>query len=150
MEYELLFFTSVANEDRIGDIKKEVGEIITSLNGKITNDFSDIGKRKFAYPIKRQTHGFFSFCRFTLEDKENIPEINRRLQLNGNVMRHLIVRADEIGKPIAAQDAQESRPEKRRDKIIRVPAEKPAEAAGKVGMAELNDKLSQILDETPE
>jgi len=150
MEYELLFFTSVANEDRVPEIKKEIEEVVTGQGGKISADFFDIGKRKFAHPIKHQTHGFYSFCHFLLENTENIPEINRRLQLNDKVMRHLIVRASEIGKKIDAQFVAEERPEKRRGEIPATPVKPPAKPAkdkAKVEMAELDEKLSEILDE---
>ena len=162
MEYELLFFTSVANAERASEIKREIEEIITGRGGKISADFNDIGKRKFAHPIKKQTHGFFSFCRFTLDETENIPEMNKRLALNDKLMRHSIVRADEIGKPIGALTAEDTRREKISDKKrpASVPAavtpekkaveEKPAEPVAKVEMAELDEKLSEILDETPE
>jgi len=163
MEYELLFFTSVANEDRIGEIKREIDEIITGRGGKISADFSDIGKRKFAHPIKKQTHGFFSFCRFTIEDAENLPELNKRLGLSDKVMRHIIVRADEIGKPIGApampdarQDNRPERPSIKRTEPARVTPpsaaseEKPAEESAKVEMAKLDEKLNAILDESPE
>jgi ribosomal protein S6 len=163
MEYELLFFTSVANEDRTPEIKREIDEIITGRGGQKTADFSDIGKRKFAHPIKKQTHGFFSFCRFTIEDAENLPELNKRLGLNDKIMRHIIVRADEIGKPIGApampdarQDTRPERPSTRRTESARVAPqsaaieEKPAEETAKVEMAELDEKLNAILDESPE
>jgi ribosomal protein S6 len=163
MEYELLFFTSVANEDRIGEIKREIDEIITGRGGQKTADWNDIGKRKFAHPIKKQTHGFFSFCRFTIEDAENLPELNKRLALNDKIMRHIIVRADEIGKPIGAPmmpDAkQDTRPERstiKRSEPARVSqknvasVEKPAEETAKVEMKELDEKLDAILDESPE
>ena len=163
MEYELLFFTSVANEDRIGEIKREIDEIIAGRGGQKTADFSDIGKRKFAHPIKKQTHGFFSFCRFTIEDAENLPELNKRLGLNDKIMRHIIVRADEIGKPIGAptmpdskQDARPERPTIKRTEPTRVSSpstaveEKPTEETAKVEMAELDEKLNAILDESPE
>ncbi len=148
MEYELLFFTSLANEERISEIKREIEEILSGRGAKITGDFSDIGKRKFAHPIKKQTHGFYSFCHFTLDEKENFPEINRRLSLNDKIMRHLIVRADEIGKPISAQAGKEPREESRKEKETAVP-EKPAEEKEKVGMTELDEKLEEILEETP-
>ena len=181
MEYELLFFTSVANEDRTSEIKKEIVEILESQGGKISVDFSDIGKRKFAHPIKKQTHGFFSFCRFTLDETENIPEIGRRLAMNDKLMRHIIVRAAEIGKQIGAQ-AGESAParsaasatgwhiETNRQNVSRnvagrrtAPSEKkpetekapasqktkPIEAETKIEMKELDDKLSEILEENP-
>jgi ribosomal protein S6 len=168
MEYELLFFTSVANEDRIGEIKKEIVEILESQNGKISVDFSDIGKRKFAHPIKKQTHGFFSFCRFMLDEKENLPEIGRRLSLNDKLMRHIIVRAAEIGKQIGAQAGESARaasparnvsrneagrqatPSEKRPEIEKkteAQEAKPDEAETKVGMKELDDKLSELLEE---
>jgi small subunit ribosomal protein S6 len=148
MEYELLFFTSLANEERIPEIKREIEEILSGRGAKIVNDFSDIGKRKFAHPIKKQTHGFYSFCHFTLDEKENIPEINRRLSLNDKIMRHLIVRADEIGKPISAQNINEQKAEPKKEKEIIIP-EKPAEEKEKVGITELEEKLEEIL-ENPE
>lgn len=153
MEYELLFFTSVANVDRIPEIKREIEEIITGQGGKITKDFSDIGKRKFAHPIKKQTHGFFSFCHFALEEKENIPEINKRLALYDKIMRHLIVRADEIGKPIGGQNIREEKTEVTARKFTeqaKPKEDKPAESGTKVGMKELDEKLSEILEENPE
>jgi len=171
MEYELLFFTTVANEDRIGEIKKEIVEILESQGGKISVDFSDIGKRKFAHPIKKQTHGFFSFCRFMLDETDNIPEIGRRLAMNDKLMRHIIVRAAEIGKQIGAQaeeSAHAASPERnaprhetarqasrseKRPETEKAPAPqqaKPTEAETKIGMKELDDKLSAILEESPE
>lgn len=169
MEYELLFFTSVANEEKIGSIKKDITEILESLGGKLSGDFSDIGKRKLAYPIKRNTHAFFSFVRFELdgENRQNIPEIGKRLGLYGNVMRHIIVRADEIGKPIISggikfehEEKAEMRPSGRREgptrpkqaeKPIRPAAEiKASEDKSKASLSELDEKLSEILEETPE
>ncbi len=151
MEYELLFFTSISNENRIGEIKREIEKIIIDQGGKISAEFSDIGKRKFAYPIKKQTHGFYSFCRFSLNEKENLPEMNRQLALNDKVMRHLIVRADEIGKSISAQTAREVSPEAKTEKNSEIKEEKKSiETKAKVGMENLDEKLNEILEETPE
>ena len=150
MEYELLFFTSVANAERAPEIKKEIEEILTSLGAKIAKDFSDIGKRKFAHPIKKQTHGFYSFCWFSLEESENIPEINKRLNLNDSIMRHLIVRASEIGRPITAQSVIERKTETGISKKTERAEEKPRETRSKVGIGELDEKLSEILGENPE
>ena len=162
MEYELLFFTSVANEDRVDTIKKELTEILTSQGANILGDFSDIGKRKLAYPIKRNTHAFFSFVHFEMDDekKQNIPEINKLMGLNEKVMRHLIVRADEIGKPVsAAQMTEMEKPTERVAKVEtakpkfppRQPEEgaKPAKEKAKSTLSELDEKLSEILEENP-
>ena len=160
MEYELLFFTSIANEERISEIKKEIEEILAGQGGKVSAAFSDIGKRKFAHPIKRQTHGFFSFGRFDVEDKDKLPDINRRLALNNDIMRHLIVRTDEIGKPIGAdlprateRTVSPSAPRKRKPEAekIKVPTQaRTADMKPKAEMKDLDEKLSEILEETPE
>lgn len=155
MEYELLFFTPVSNEDRVGTIKKELTEILESLGGKLSGDFQDIGKRKLAYPIKRDTHAFYSWVRFSLEDpnKQNIPEIGKRIALNDKVTRHIIVRADEVGKTVSAATGTEEEKaalKKAKAEISKVetPA-KPAEKEGKTALSELDEKLSKILEETP-
>lgn len=158
MEYELLFFTSLANEERIGEIKREIGDAINTKGGKISTDFFDIGKRKFAYPIKKQTHGFFSFCRFTTDEKDILPELNRQLSLNEKIMRHLIVRADEIGKPFIPQSTQEPKKEVKNEKTAissdqknkqKIDEKKNSDPERKIGMTELNEKLDEILEETP-
>lgn len=156
MEYELLFFTPVSNEDKIDSIKKEITGILESLGGKLSSEFTDIGKRKLAHPIKRDTHAFFSFVRFVLEDENrgNIPEIGKRLSLSDKITRHLIVRADEIGKPIISQGIkfEEERIEKkpREVKIEKKPEEKATETKPKASLSELDEKLTEILEETPE
>jgi len=168
LEYELLFFTSVANEDKIDLIKKDITEILESQGAKMSGEFSDIGKRKLAYPIKRNTHAFFSFVRFVLdgENRQNIPEIGKHLGLYGNIMRHIVVRADEIGKPIISggikfeEERAVARPSGRREKPIRLRQEerpakptaetKPNEDKSKASLSELDEKLSEILEETPE
>jgi ribosomal protein S6 len=149
MEYELLFFTYASTENKVPDIKKELVEILTNHGGKLSGDFTDIGKRKFAYPIKRETHGFYSFIHFTLEDKDKLPEINKRIGLMDHVTRHLIVKAAEVRKPVstAPMPAREMMAEEK--KIEEVPEEKTVESKPKASMADLDEKLNELLDETP-
>jgi ribosomal protein S6 len=149
MEYELLFFTYASTENKVPDIKKELIEILTNHGGKLSGDFTDIGKRKFAYPIKRETHGFYSFIHFTLEDKGNLPEINKRIGLMDHVTRHLIVKAAEVKKSIASDRTapREIIAEEKQNK--EVTEEKTAESKPKSSMADLDEKLNELLDETP-
>lgn len=157
MEYELLFFTSVANEDKIGLIKKDIAEILENLGGRLSSEFTDIGKRKLAYPIKRNTHAFYSWVRFELdnEKKQNIPEIEKRLNLYDKIMRHLIVRASEVGKPVTSREIKFEKEEKVEEKTAE-PKEKPRLGAQfitpkpeKATFQELDEKLNEILEETP-
>jgi small subunit ribosomal protein S6 len=149
VEYELLFFTPVSNEDKVPTIKKELEEILAKFSGKITRDFTDIGKRKLAYPIKRNTHAFFSWCWFTLEEKDKISEINRLIGLNDKVMRHIIVRAEEVGKPAAEQEAARAQSQAQ-EEIIEPTPEPPKEevaAKPKAQLEDLDEKLNELLEE---
>ncbi len=149
MEYELLFFTYASNESKVPGIKKELEELLTNQGGKLSGDFTDIGKRKFAYPIKRETHGYYSFVRFTLEDKEKLPEINKRIGLISNVTRHLIVKAAEVGHPVSTIQTPPREIMAEEKKIEEIPKEKAIESKPKASMADLDEKLNELLDETP-
>lgn len=149
MEYELLFFTSVSNEGRVDSIKKDIEEIIAGSGGKLSTDWNDIGKRKFAHPIKKETHGFYSFVHFTLDDKGKLPEIGKRLALNDRIMRHIIVRADEVGKPSVPRDGEKSSADIEDIKTKPEPEEKPTAEKPKADINEIDEKLNEILDETP-
>ncbi|MFA5872270.1 MAG: 30S ribosomal protein S6 [Parcubacteria group bacterium] len=153
MEYELLFFSSLSHEDKIEEIKKEIQDTITGLGGKISIDWNDIGKRKLAHPIKKDTHAFYSWCRFTTEEKDKIPEMNRALVLNDRIIRHIVVRASEVGKKVdPAQDIQPDTEVKAVEEVKPAIETKPEEkeTKPKVTLNELDDKLNEILDETPE
>lgn len=151
MEYELLFIISLDNEEKIEEIKHEIEKTIADLGGKVLS-FTDIGKRKFAYPIKHQTHGFYSYARFKTDDNSVIAELNRRISLNGKVMRHLIVRASEIGKPVVSPEAERlaEQPTAPGTKTEPPTKEKKeiAEKA-KASMDELDKKLDELLEESP-
>lgn len=149
MEYELLFFTYASNESKVPEVKKALIEILTNHGGKLSGDFTDIGKRKFAYPIKRETHGFYSFVRFTLEDKGNLPEINKRIGLVDKVTRHLIVKAAEIGKAAPASITPPREMIAEEKKVEEAPKEKAVESKPKASMDDLDEKLNELLDETP-
>lgn len=149
MEYELLFFTYASNENKVPGIKKELEEILINHGGKLSGDFTDIGKRKFAYPIKRETHGYYSFVRLTLEDTAKLPEINKRIGLNNQVTRHLIVKASEVGHPVFASGTPPQEIMAEEKKIEEIPQEKASESKPKANMDDLDEKLNELLDETP-
>jgi ribosomal protein S6 len=149
MEYELLFFTSASNEGKASSIKKDIEEVVASSEGKLSGEWNDIGKRKFAHPIKKETHGFYSFVHFTIDDKGKLPEIGKRLALNDKIMRHIIVRADEIGKPSIPSENREAPVSSQNIEAKPVFEKKPASEKAKADLNELDEKLNEILDETP-
>jgi len=68
------------------------GEIVSLLGGLgITpKHLQSLGRRKLAYPILGNTHGSYRVWLFEAEP-QSVEEINKKLRLNSNVVRHLII-----------------------------------------------------------
>jgi len=75
------------------DGKLEVVKLIKNLEGEILKE-GEISKIKLAYPIKKQSSGFFSFLQFLLKP-ENIPSLKKTLKLNSSILRFLVVKLKE-------------------------------------------------------
>jgi len=53
------------------------------------------GKRRLAYPIKRQAEGFYIVTQFSIEPQE-VRALEGNLDLAEEVLRHLVTRAEEV------------------------------------------------------
>ena len=91
--YEVLFIIDPALEDEKKEATiKAVKEIIAS-EGEVGN--VDVwGMRKLAYPINKKSEGYYVVIEFKAEP--TLPkELDRRLKISDNVMRHLIDNKDQ-------------------------------------------------------
>jgi small subunit ribosomal protein S6 len=71
----------------------EIAEVVRGLGAEV--DKIDLwGKRRLAYPIKKQQEGFYALIVFKAEPGA-IKELDRVLGLKTSVLRHLVVTADE-------------------------------------------------------
>lgn len=95
MTYELFYLIGASREADLEKIKKETAEIITASGG-IFEPKETLEKRHLAYKIKKEAYGFYVAQRFNLEESEKLEDINRKLNLNLNVLRFIINRADEL------------------------------------------------------
>ncbi len=66
--------------DLVAD-KKEGGEIVA---------VEQWGKRHLAYPIRKQDNGYYVVVQFHT-DPERLPEFERAIKLDEQVLRHLVV-----------------------------------------------------------
>ncbi|NMA50704.1 MAG: 30S ribosomal protein S6 [Mollicutes bacterium] len=91
--YEIMFIITNNIEDATNKKEAEnLQKIITSDKGKII-DFKEIGKRKLAYPIKKEVTG--TYYLLIVEAKHStIKEFNRKVSINENVLRHLIIKKE--------------------------------------------------------
>ena len=84
----------VGDDNYAASIEK-VNGYITRLGGEVSevNQASPWGKRRLAYPIGKQTDGFYVVTTFKIEPKQT-GELERSLRLNEEVLRHLVIGQD--------------------------------------------------------
>ena len=93
INYELMFIIDPALEDDKKEATVETVKGIIAAEGEVGN--VDVwGMRKLAYPIQKKTEGYYVVIEFKAQP--TLPkELDRRLRISDNVMRHLIVNKDE-------------------------------------------------------
>ena len=93
-KYELAIALSVKIEDdeRAALLEKAKG-YIERFGGQITN-VDDWGKKRLAYEVDHMKEAFYYFIQFDAEPTAPM-EIENRIRIMENVVRFLIVRADE-------------------------------------------------------
>lgn len=93
IKYEVMFIIDAALEDSQKEATIETVKGIIAESGEVTN--VDVwGVRKFAYPIQKKNEGYYVVVDFNATP--DLPkELDRRLKISDNVMRHIIVNKEE-------------------------------------------------------
>jgi small subunit ribosomal protein S6 len=93
-DYELVVILSPdVGDDVIGDSLERLNSGITSRGGEVV-DVNHWGRRRLAYPIKRHIEGNYVVSQIKL-DPSQVPGLESSLRISEEVIRHLIVKADE-------------------------------------------------------
>lgn len=92
-KYEVMFIVKNTIEDEtVKKVADSLQSIITTGKGKII-EFKEMGKRKLAYPIKKELTG--TYYVMTVEaNHETIKEFDRKVLINENVLRHLVIKKE--------------------------------------------------------
>jgi small subunit ribosomal protein S6 len=105
-EYELLYIVSGdKSESEATTAQDAISKILTDHKAKITSE--DVqGRKRLAYEINKQQHGWYVVNRFEVEPAQ-LPEIQRLLSLNNDLARYLLVNAEDVPSEAekAAQEA---------------------------------------------
>ncbi len=93
-KYELAVVVSakIEDEERAAVVDR-CKALIERFGGAITN-VDEWGKKRLAYEIRKMREGFYYFIQFDAEPTAP-AEIESRIRIMDNVLRYLIVRADE-------------------------------------------------------
>jgi len=159
MEYELLYLVGESKEFDLEKIKKEIEAIVTKEGGFFLNG-EFLKKRKMSYDIKKEARGTYIAKRFTTPNKDEREEgalagkdivgsINRKLNLYENILRFIIVTADEV----PAFDEKEKRKElqsKREDIKKDFSSEKKIEKKAEPKVKEEKKRKEATPEESPE
>ncbi|NDJ87339.1 MAG: 30S ribosomal protein S6 [Chloroflexi bacterium] len=92
--YEITYIVTpnLGEEDQKAVEDRVVGWI-DSAGGEIKNS-SHWGRRRLAYPIAQNREGYYIFLEADLEP-DQVGEFERRMAIDVNIIRHLLVRAEE-------------------------------------------------------
>lgn len=92
--YELMaIIDGSLDEDKTKAAVEQVEATIKAKKGTVTA-LDEWGKRKLAYPIKRQDFGYYAVWRFTAEAAEAPAEIQNSLKIQDAVLRSMVVIAN--------------------------------------------------------
>ena len=91
--YEVMFVIDPALEDAKKDATVESVQSIIAADGEVGK--VDVwGRRKLAYPIDKKEEGYYAVVEF--QGNPTLPkELDRRLKISDNVIRHIIINKDE-------------------------------------------------------
>ena len=104
--YEALFIVDVeAGEENTKAVVKKFLDRI-ARNGEIV-EVADWGKRRLAYPINDKPEGYYTVVTFK-SAPEYPTELERRFNIDENVMRSLVIRLEHEAVAKAAAPAEEA------------------------------------------
>jgi len=121
-EYELLYIIPATfTDEEIGPVEGRVKALLEK-NGAAILSTNRLGKFRFAYPIKHVRHGHYIMVRMNVDSQAVLP-IDTALRISPEVLRHLLLRADEAGGTNfelvqfteVNTDAKDDRPRRRAD-----------------------------------
>ncbi|MFA6429421.1 MAG: 30S ribosomal protein S6 [Patescibacteria group bacterium] len=142
--YELLYILpTTLTDDEVGGTETKINALLTKLGATIEST-KRLGKFKLAYAINRQRHGHYVLVHFTAE-RTAMAKIDEILRITSDIVRHLILRADEAGDQkynlvqFTEVVVENTRDERRR-------REKQQEREDKEGAAKAEEKAGEVKE----
>lgn len=90
-KYEIMFIIkNTIDDDTVAKEADALQKLITNDKGKVI-EFKEMGKKKLAYPIKKELTGTY-YVMNVEASHETIKEFDRKVLINENVLRHLIIK----------------------------------------------------------
>ena len=126
-KYELVYILPPdSTEAQVAELQQQVESVVTRLNGQIEKT-DPWGRRRLAYEIGPHKEGFY-VLQVINGSGELMKELDRRLKVLDQVIRHLVVRVDEEMKVVErTRTKRQTESERRRVKRGLPPQRQPGE-----------------------
>jgi small subunit ribosomal protein S6 len=144
MKYELMYIIAgdITGEQESA-IVSEIGDFVKSSATKIVSS-EVIGKRKLAYPIKRNSRGTYVLIHFEA-DAYKLAELDHKLSVTQGIIRYLVVKVDQfLPMPKEVEGPVAKKPMEKKPKAER--PEKPKTPKGEIEI-DLDMQIEQALGE---
>ena len=90
-DYEIVWILGDGADAKEGEESVErVRALVSSMGGEV-NEINPWGKRNLAYPIEKNTEGYYIEAQFKL-DASRTQEFDRACNADRGIIRHLIVK----------------------------------------------------------
>jgi len=138
-QYELVYILPPdSTEQQVAEIHDQIDSVVSRMGGKIEKT-DNWGRRKLAYEIGPHKEGVY-VLEVINSPGELIRELDRRLKVLDQVVRHIIVRVDEEKKVVdRTRTKRQSNSERRRVKRGLPPQRQPGEGRSSVETDDMDD-----------
>lgn len=137
MDYELIYIISSKFSEKEAEGKfEEIREILKKNKVLILKE-DHWGKKKLAYPIKKNSQGYYNLIEFS-SGSDQIKNIDKQLKLNEDIIRFLIVKKEVVKKQPKSLFKRESKKTVKKEKIIKKEEIEPEK---------IDKKIDKILEE---
>ncbi|HXD76101.1 MAG TPA: 30S ribosomal protein S6 [Vicinamibacterales bacterium] len=140
-QYELVYILPPdTTEQQVADLHEQVGQVVSRMHGQIEKN-ENWGRRRLAYEIGHHKEGVYVLDVIN-GSGELMKELDRRLKVMDQVIRHMVVRVDEEKKVIdRTRTKRQSESERRRVKRGLPPQRQPGEGRSQMDMDDDDDRF---------
>jgi small subunit ribosomal protein S6 len=126
-QYELLYLLPPdSTEQQVAELHEQISSVVSRLNGQIEKT-DNWGRRRLAYEIGPHKEGVY-VLELINGSGDLMKELDRRLRVLDQVIRHIVVRVDEEKKVVdRTRTKRQSESERRRVKRGLPPVRQPGE-----------------------
>ena len=143
-QYELVYILPPdSTEQQVSELHEQIAQVVARLHGQVEKN-ENWGRRRLAYEIGHNKEGVYVLDVIN-GSGELMKELDRRLKVMDQVIRHMIVRVDEDKKVIdRTRTKRQSESERRRVKRGLPPQRQPGEGRASMDMEDDDDRFDGV------